>query len=351
MPNILRPYILLLLCSLTAHSSHAALPGVVQHSLAPMLEHTTPAVVNISTRGSVTVTSPLMRDPFFRQFFGGQHTMQRPTSSLGSGVIVDADEGYVLTNHHVIENAKQIEITLHDGRALQATLVGSDAETDVAVVRIPPEDLTEIRIADSKAVRVGDFVVAIGNPFGLGQTVTSGIISALGRSGQPLGVYGDFIQTDASINPGNSGGALVNLNGELVGINTAIIGPSGGNVGIGFAIPSNTAKSLMQQLIQHGHIERGYIGIGMQAITPELAPALQLTHTTGVLITRVLTGAPADRAGLAPGDVILAIDDTPIHGPDGVRSAVGLAQVGQVLRVEFQRADQRYLAEVRVGAP
>ncbi len=339
-----------LITSLFLGLAHAALPSGTLTTLAPMLEDTTPAVVNISTKGVKNVTSPLMRDPFFGQFFGGRR-MVRPTSSLGSGVIVDADAGYILTNHHVIEHAQEIEVALSDGRSLAATLVGSDPETDIAVVQVRADGLSALELADSSAVRVGDFVVAIGNPFGLGQTVTSGIISALGRSGQALGIYGDFIQTDASINPGNSGGALVNLEGQLVGVNTAIIGPSGASVGIGFAIPANTAKGLMEQLIDTGRVERGYIGIGMQTMSRELARAFDLQRNDGVLISRVLNGSPADIAGLAPGDIIVDIDGQAIQDIGDVRSAIALARIGQQLALTFQRVDQRYKAIVTIGAP
>ena len=243
--------------------ARAALPVSVEGqplpTLAPMLERITPAVVNISTRGEVAVREhPLLSDPFFRRFFLlPAPGSKRSTQNLGSGVIVDADKGYIITNHHVIEHAKEISVILHDGRSLNADLIGADPNTDVAMIQVPSIDLTEIVPSDSDALRVGDFVVAIGNPFGLGQTVTSGIVSALGRSGLGIEDYENFIQTDASINPGNSGGALVNLRGELVGINTAIIAPSGGNIGIGFAIPSNMARDIMVQLISFGKARGG----------------------------------------------------------------------------------------------
>ena len=250
----LRQYLLMLYCSLSAWAATAALPGIAGNdsvpSLAPMLEQVTPAVVNIATEGRTMVQqNQLYADPFFRRFFNVPGQVQQKTQSLGSGVIVDAKRGLILTNNHVIENAVQITVTLTDGRQLEAKLVGTDPETDVAVIRIPAENLMEVKPANSEALRVGDYVVAIGNPFGLGQTVTSGIVSALGRSGLGIEGYEDFIQTDASINPGNSGGALVNLRGELIGINTAIFSQSGGNIGIGFAIPINLATHVMEQLV------------------------------------------------------------------------------------------------------
>jgi len=292
------------------------LPGVVDGqplpSLAPMLEQTTPAVVNISTRGTVRSANPLFEDPFFRHFFDLPGNSRdgargrRQTQSLGSGVIVDADVGLVVTNHHVIENADEILVTLTDGREFQATMIGQDPEADIAVVSIKPEDLTALRWADSDQLRVGDFVVAIGNPFGLGQTVTSGIVSALGRSGLGIEEIEDFIQTDASINPGNSGGALVNLRGELVGINTAIVGPSGGNVGIGFAIPSNLAQDLMQQLVDDGEVRRGKLGVSLQELTEELQRVFGVKK--GVVVSGVEAESPADLAGLRRGDVLIEID-------------------------------------------
>ncbi len=253
-------------------------------TLAPILKRTTPAVVNIATRGRVSIQqNPLFSDPFFRRFFDlPPAPRQRRVHSVGSGVIVDAQEGYVLTNHHVIANADKIFVKLRDRRQFTAELVGADPATDIAVLKIPPEDLTALAIGDSDALEVGDFVIAIGNPFGIGQTVTSGIVSALRRSGLGIEGFEDFIQTDASINPGNSGGALVTLRGDLIGINTAIIGPSGGNVGIGFAIPINMARRVMAQLIAHGEMRRGRLGVSTQDLTPDLAAARRSS--------RVLTG-------------------------------------------------------------
>src|SRR5690625_927487 len=274
--------------TLAASPLPAAVEGEELPTLAPMLERVQPTVVNIATSGRARVQeNPLFQDPSFRRFFDlPQQPRERRTSSLGSGVIVDADNGYILTNHHVIQRADEITVTLNDGREIEATVVGSDPETDLAVIQVEADGLSAIEIADSEQVRVGDFVIAIGNPFGLGQTVTSGIVSALGRTGLIPEGYEDFIQTDASINPGNSGGPLVNLRGELVGINTAILSPAGGNVGIGFAIPTRMASNVMQQLIEHGEVRRGMLGVSVQDLTPELAEAFDITTTTrGVIIT------------------------------------------------------------------
>ncbi len=321
----------------------AVLPGVIANgqelpSLAPMLEQTTPGVVNIATRGRVEVqNNPLMEDPFFRQFFGPQAPRERMTQSLGSGVIVDAKKGYVLTNHHVIASADEITVTLRDGRQLEAKLIGSDPDADIAVVQIPAEGLIAVPWGDSDSLRVGDFVVAIGNPFGLGQTVTSGIVSALGRSGLGIEAYEDFIQTDASINPGNSGGALVDLRGRLIGVNTAIVGPSGGNIGIGFAIPARMVRSLMEQLIEHGRVTRGSLGVMLQDLSPELAQAFNLKARGGALVSRVEPGSPADRAGLKAGDVVIKVNGRDVRGSADMRNVVGLQRIGEVVEMDVLR--------------
>lgn len=309
-------------------------------SLAPMLERVTPAVVNIATEGRILIENPLLNDPFFRRFFNlpDQRT-ERKTQSLGSGVIVDAQRGYVITNNHVIKNAVEIIVTLRDGRKFKAELVGTDPETDVAVLKIPSQDLKDLPVADSDRLRVGDFVVAIGNPFGFGQTVTSGIVSALGRSGLGLGVYEDFIQTDASINPGNSGGALVNLRGELVGINTAIFSLSrtGGNIGIGFAIPINMAQEIMQQLVEYGRVERGFLGVTLQDLDADLADAFGLSDQKGAVIVRVTPGSPAEREGLKASDIITAINDEPIENASDVHNEIGLLRPGEKLKFDLIR--------------
>ena len=329
---------LLMLISLTAN---ATLPthdsqGQAVPSLAPMLDQTIPSVVNIFTRTRVAVRqSPLLDDPFFRRFFSvPEQPRERVEQSLGSGVVVDGKRGYIVTNHHVIDKADEISVNLHDGRTLKATLVGSDPETDIAVLKVENGELAALALSNSDELRVGDFVVAIGNPFGLGQTVTSGIVSALGRSGLGIEGFEDFIQTDASINPGNSGGALVNLRGELVGINTAILSKSGGNVGIGFAIPINMVSEIMGQLIEHGEVRRGSMGAQAQDLTPELATAFGIEQTQGAVVTQVSSGSPADKAGLKTGDVITHINQRPIRDAADVRNRIGLLRIGE--RVEMR---------------
>jgi serine protease Do/serine protease DegQ len=334
----------------------AALPESVNGdplpSLAPMLEKVTPAVVNIATEGRIIVqNNPLFADPFFRRFFNiPDGPIERKTQALGSGVIVDAKRGLVLTNSHVIANAVQITVTLRDGRHLEAEVVGADPDTDVAVIKVPPESLTAVATANSDALRVGDFVVAIGNPFGLGQTVTSGIVSALGRSGLGIEGYEDFIQTDASINPGNSGGALVNLRGELVGINTAIFSQTGGNIGIGFAIPINMALQIMEQLVEKGAVERGSVGITVQDLTPDLASAFGLDKQPGAVITSVVPGSPAAKAGLQAGDVIVEINRKAVRGGDDVRNHIGLLPVGENVDFVVLREGKRRRLQAMVAA-
>jgi Do/DeqQ family serine protease len=339
----MRPlFTLLLLLSLNAH---AALPahdsqGEPVPSLAPMLDNTIPSVVNIFTRTRVAVEqSPLLVDPFFRRFFSLPEAQprERTEQSLGSGVVVDGKHGYIVTNHHVIDKADEISVNLHDGRTLKATLVGSDPETDIAVLKVDNGELAALPLSDSERLRVGDFVVAIGNPFGLGQTVTSGIVSALGRSGLGIEGYEDFIQTDASINPGNSGGALVNLKGELVGINTAILSRSGGNVGIGFAIPINMVREIMGQLIEHGEVKRGSMGAQAQDLTPELAAAFNIEPHQGAVVSQVSSGSPADKAGLKTGDVITHINDAPIKDASAVRNRIGLLRIGEKVTLRVLR--------------
>ena len=321
-------------------------------TLAPMLEKVTPGVVNISTMTRIRAEeNPLLSDPFFRRFFDvPDRPRERESQSLGSGVIVEADKGLVLTNNHVIEKADVISVTLRDGREFRAQLVGADPASDVAVVRIKAERLTAVPLGDSDRLRVGDFVVAIGNPFGLGQTVTSGMVSALGRSGLGIEGYEDFIQTDASINPGNSGGALVNLRGELVGINTAIVGPSGGNVGIGFAIPVNMVREVMGQIVAYGHVKRGHLGVSVQDLTPETARSLGLPASQGAVIRSVGPASAAAKAGLRTGDVIARVNNRPIRDAAGLRNVVGMLRVGQHLSIEFIRGGRNYstLAPVEV---
>src|SRR5580658_4282373 len=303
MKHIHLAFVLLVALAATAPAPAAVPPSIGDQpipTLAPMIKRVSPAVVNIATRGTIRERgpqNPLLDDPFFRRFFDvppDTGPRERPFQSAGSGVIFDAKSGYIVTNAHVVENANEITVTLQDGRDLKAEIVGSDTPSDVAVLKVKSDGLSQIPLGDSSKTEVGDFVVAIGNPFGLQHTVTSGIISGLSRAGINPDSYENFIQTDASINPGNSGGALVNLRGELIGINTAILSRTGGNIGIGFAIPVNMAHRVMDQLVRYGSVERGQLGVSMYAVTPEMAHSLGLTGSTGALVSQVLPGSAAD---------------------------------------------------------
>ncbi len=326
--------------------------GTVVPTLAPMLEVVTPAVVHIATEGrSKVATSPFFNDPFFERFFGVPPQRERRTQGLGSGVVLDAKRGYIVTNSHVIADAENIKVTLKDGRSFEATLVGADPDADIAVIKIDAEGLTSIPFAKPGDIRVGDFVVAVGNPFGLQQTVTSGIVSALGRSGLGIESYEDFIQTDASINPGNSGGALVNLKGELVGINTAILGPNGGNVGIGFAIPIHMVQSIVSQLIEYGEVRRGRLGIGIQDLTPELARAFNINVRHGAVVSQVEEGSPAEEAGIQVGDVVVAVNGKTVRNASDLRNAVGLLRAGSKVKLVLLREGDRKKITVRIEEP
>lgn len=333
----------------------AALPVAVDGqplpSLAPVLKEVTPSVVNVYTRTRVRVRSPLLDDPIFRRFFNVPDTpRERVSQSLGSGVIVDAEKGYVLTNNHVIARADEIAVGLKDGRSLQAKLIGTDPDTDLAVIQIPAENLTALPLADSSELQVGDFVVAVGNPFGLGQTVTSGIVSALGRTGLRGLEFQNFIQTDASINPGNSGGALINLRGELVGINSAIFTPSGGNVGIGFAIPASMAKYVMDQLIRYGEVRRGTLGLYVQDLTAVLAGAFAMDVGRGALVAELAAGSAAEDAGLQPGDVIVRMANRPINDAQDFYNAEGGLALGESLQIEYSREGRVHRAALVIQA-
>jgi Do/DeqQ family serine protease len=345
--------VLLLFCCSSAGSLFAK-PPPPGSSIAPMLEKVLPAVVNISARTLITTRQhPLLDYPFFRRFFdipdGRERHQQK--QSLGSGVIVDAGKGYILTNHHVVEAADEIIVTLRDQRQFTAEVVGSDPEVDLALIHIKASGLVALPWADSDEVRVGDFVVAIGSPFGLGQTVTYGIVSALGRTGLGIEGYEDFIQTDASINPGNSGGPLVNMNGELVGVNTAIVGPSGGNIGIGFAIPGNMAGVIMEHLSEHGEVRRGQLGLAAQDLTPELAQAFGLQQRGGAIVASVTPGSAAEQAGLQSGDVIVSLDGRAISSSSDLRNAIGLLRVGTRIKLGILRNGKARTLAVVIADP
>lgn len=314
--------------------------GQMMPSLAPMLEKVTPAVVLISVKGTHEVKHQGIPD-VFRFFNRGprQQPKEKEFRGLGSGVIIDSEEGYIITNNHVIAEADEILITLKDGRKLEAKKLGADAESDIALLQVKADNLTAVTISDSDSLRVGDFAVAIGSPFGLGQTVTSGIVSALGRSGLNIENYEDFIQTDAAINSGNSGGALVNLRGELIGINTAIIGPNGGNVGIGFAIPSNMAKNLVDQLVEYGEVRRGVLGVSGRSVNSDIAKALELETNQGGFVEQVMPDSAAEKSGISAGDVIIAVNGKTVKSFSEIRAKIGSLGAGNSIDITIITRD------------
>jgi len=319
-------------------------------SYSEAVQRATPSVVNIFTSKEIrSQRHPLLNDPVFRRFFGEQlpDEAQR-ASSLGSGVIVST-AGYILTNHHVVEAADEIEIALADGKKLLAKVVGNDPETDLAVLRVTSENLPAITFGSSETLRVGDVVLAIGNPFGVGQTVTSGIVSALGRTGLGINTFENFIQTDAAINPGNSGGALVDASGNLVGINTAIFSRTGSSTGIGFAIPVSTAKMVLDQIVKNGSVTRGWIGVEVQEITPPVAESFKLGASRGALIAGVLRGGPADKAGVKPGDVLTEVQGKPVADPAGMLNLIAALAPGQSAKVKLKRKGNDVDATITVG--
>lgn len=346
-----------ILLSSSVFSNNSKLFSSGVPSLAPMLENVTPAVVNIYTISESEQRNQLVDDPFLRKFFNipnQQKSRKRNRSGLGSGVIINSKKGYVITNNHVIAKAKDIKVKLHDGREFKAKLVGADPASDIAIIQIKPENLTAIKFSNSEKLRVGDFVVAIGNPFGIGQTVTSGIVSALGRSGLGIEAYENFIQTDASINPGNSGGALVNLRGELVGINTAIIGSRGasaGSVGIGLAIPVNMALDITDQLLKYGEVKRGYLGVSAQNLTDDLSKAFGVETNRGAIITRVQKDSPADLSGIKVGDVVTKINNKAIENAASMRNKIGLLKINSTITLQINRKGKVLTKKVRIVEP
>lgn len=351
--------LLMVFSSISTHSN-AVIPELFLNdgglpTLAPMLKKINPAVVNISTLSTKQVNNPMFDDPFFRHFFGGPNNRQFPsqkrkTQSAGSGVIIDANKGIVITNYHVVDDADEINVKLYDQRSYEASLIGGDPEVDIAILKIDADDLIQINLGDSDQIQQGDFVVAIGNPFGLENTVTTGVISAIGRSDLGIEGYENFIQTDASINPGNSGGALVNLRGELIGINTAIIAPNGGNVGIGLAIPINMAKNSADQLIEYGEVKRGQLGIQIQGLNKELAEAFGLdAQQKGVLISKVTEGSSAESAGLLADDIIIGVNGKTIDSTSKLRNLVGSSRIGEELELKIIRDSKKINVTVFVG--
>jgi serine protease Do len=339
-------------CLIPARPALAQMPefsGGKLPTLAPLVREVTPSVVNLSVQGRVKEDNPQHRDPLFREFFDVPKELEREIQAVGSGVIVDAKHGYVLTANHVVAQVSTVQVTTKDGRRFIAKLVGRDPGTDLAVLRLQgAQSLKAIPMGDSDSLEVGDFVIAVGNPFGLGQTVTSGLVSALGRTGLGKQGYEDFIQTDAPINPGNSGGGLVNLRGELIGINTAIFSAGGGNVGIGFAVPINMARRVMKQIVEHGQVRRGRIGVSIKDLTPAAAETTA-GPMEGAVIADVVRGSPAEQGGLQAGDIVLAADATPIRSAARLRNKLGLTPVGERVQLTVRRKGVAHNVSVEVA--
>jgi Do/DeqQ family serine protease len=315
-----------------------------------MLRRVMPAIVSITVQARAPAQdNPLYKDPFYHRYFGDEQPTERKTLSAGSGVIIDAERGLVLTNNHVVRNAERIGVALADGRRLEAKLVGADPPTDIALVSIAASGLLELPLGNSDELEIGDYVVAIGNPFGLGQTVTAGIVSALGRAGLGIEGYEEFIQTDAAVNPGNSGGALVNIDGRLVGINTAIVSRAGGKVGIGFAIPTNMARDVADQLLRFGQVKRGQLGVSIQDHPAHMPVALQAEMPPGAMVASVAPGSAADKAGLQRDDLIVAVNGRPIVSAAQLRTRVGLIRIGESVELDFLRDGKRVKVSARIG--
>ncbi len=335
--------------AVTVHEAPSSGQGAAMSGFADAAKKALPTVVNIFTSKQVRAPRhPLMDEPLFRRFFGlRQDNRPQRVSNLGSGVIVSKD-GYVLTNHHVVEAADEIQVALPDGRSLHAELVGTDPETDLAVLRVKASDFHAATLAKPDSLRVGDVVLAIGNPFGVGQTVTMGIVSALGRSHLGINTFENYIQTDAAINPGNSGGALVDATGNLVGVNTAIFSRSGGNLGIGFAIPISIVKQVMEQIITQGAVVRGWVGIEVQDITPEIAESFGLPSSDGALIAGVLRGGPADRAGIRPGDVLMAVNGNQVIDSSSLLNLIAALPPGETATLRLNRDKKEMQLTVKI---
>jgi Do/DeqQ family serine protease len=353
MKHAFQQCIIFIFMNLICTASYAAIP--LDNSLAPMLQGVLPAVVNIKAKIKVTDFNTLRelqkQQQHARKPEGNEQAIPNTFISIGSGVLVDAANGYIITNAHVINDAQSVAVTLSDGRHFTAKIIGADKPSDIAVLQIKAKNLTALLLADSNKIKVGDVVAAVGNPFGLNQTVTSGIVSALGRTTLGIESYENFIQTDAPINPGNSGGALIDMHGQLIGINTAILAPDRGSIGIGFAIPTNMVKSVMQQLLEYGNVKRGVLGIGAQDLTPELASAFNITEANGAAVTLVLPNSPAAQAGLQVGDIITAVNGSNVKNASDVVNTIGFLRVDSKVNVNVMRQNKHITVNVALSDP